>query len=365
MAGLVRSDTISLKQATAVGAQIAQFLADAPRRREGVDYRERIDRNFEMLLPLIESLIPARERLALQRFAAAFLIGWASVLEARASAGSVVEGHGDLRAENVLLGAEGVFIVGPMKAGGLSVVDVADELGSLVMELSGTVGARAARDAVFSGYVDAGGSPQPDALVAFFGTYRAQVRATFVLLEAGSGADARTGRERARRLLSLSTRLGWRARGPLLLVFVGPSEAAKSSLTRALGRTSGMAVLELDEDQAAEDGYADLARRARSERAVIVDAEFGDAGVQGAFERQLALDGGVEPLFVECRVPAAPGSAGGSAAMHGVAGHAHLTVDSRTPVSTQVDEVVSWLDSLMASGGNFEASNPQLEGANR
>jgi len=37
-------------------------------------------------------------------------------------------------------------------------------------------------------------------------------------------------------------------------------------------------------------------------------------------------------------------------AMDRVAADAHLAVDTRAPLASQVDEVASWLDSLLATG---------------
>lgn len=109
----VAQGTLTIEQASAAGARVARFHRSAAVRHDGPDYRERVDRNFEALLPLIEGVIPVGERLALQRFAAAFLLEWASVLDARAAAGSVVDGHGDLRATHVLFEPAGVSVVDP------------------------------------------------------------------------------------------------------------------------------------------------------------------------------------------------------------------------------------------------------------
>lgn len=386
MDALIRRDAMTSEQAVAVGARIALFHRDAGSRPEGTDYRELVDRNFEALLPLIESLIPARERLALQRFAAAFLLGWAAVLEARATAGSVVEGHGNLWAANVLFEREDVLLVNRLELDALRVVDVADDLGSLLMDLGELTGAQDVGNAVLTGYHDAGGRAQPEALMAFFGAYRAQVGASVALRAPRSRSDPQAQVAHARRLLALSSRLAWRARGPLLLLVTGPSVAGKSTLARALGRISGLPVLSPDTVRPEPGGkqpdqgltetpkaYADLARRAGSQRAAIVDAAFGEVTLQQAFTKQLASGDATRPLVVECRAPAdvraararrrrrrdpdahppSPGTreqAERFVATRGIASDGHLAVDTRAPLSMQVDEVASWLDSLMATG---------------
>lgn len=389
MSAIIQRDALTLQQAAAAGARLAPFHRSATPQRDGIDYRALVDRNFEALLPLAEDLVPAREQLTLQRFADAFLLGWADVLEARARAGSVVEGHGDLRAEHVLFESEEVLIIDRLEFEALRVLDVADELGFLLMDLGDLTGARDTGDAVLAGYRAAGGAAQPEALLAFFGAYRAQVRAKVALLRAAQpGVDAQVHQERARELLALSRRLGWQARGPFLLLVTGPPASGKSTLARALGRVSGLPVLSSDAIRSEHNGhespdysidgraaiYAELGRRASLGRAVIVDASFGDIALQRAFDAQLSAGGAAAPLLVECRVPADVRIARAGAremrddsdsdagpqvarklgerfvAMRGVSADAHLAVDTGTSVSLQVDEVASWLDSLLAAG---------------
>ena len=370
MEALVRRDALTLEQALAVGAKIAVFHADAEIRPEGTDYRELVDRNFEALLPLVESLLPARERLGLQRFAAGFLIGWAAVLEARAKAGSVVSGHGDLRPGNVVFDSGRVLIVGRQKADELQVVDAADELGSLVTELAEITGDREVGDRVLAGYRDAGGAPEPEALLAFFGAYRAQVRARNILWTSDAEVPSRSQRADAKRLLARSGRLNWQARGPLVLLITGQSTSGKSTLAGALGNVSGLEVVSLKGQQGHD--HAEVARRVASQISVIVDTTFAESHEQEKFIQQLGNEGVALPLVVECRAPAdiraaraSRRRAGGEdaaigrpnapgqerfAAVRGISGEAHLAVDTRAVVAAQVDEVASWLDSLMAAG---------------
>jgi hypothetical protein len=370
MEALARRDALTPEQALAVGARIAVLHAQAETRLGGRDYRELVDQNFEALLPLIESLLPARERLGLQRFAAGFLIGWAAVFEARAKAGSVVDGHGGLRPGNVLCGSGRVLIVGAAEAEGLRVVDAADELGSLVTELAEITGDREAGDLVLAGYRDAGGAAEPAALLAFFGAYRAQVRARIMLQTPEAGVDPQFQGVLAKRLLARSGRLNWQARGPLVLLVTGPPTSGKSTLAGALGSASGLAVLTLQ--GRVDNDRVEVARRAATQISVIVDATFIDFDEQEKFIEQLGSEGAAQPLIVECRAPPEIRAArahvkrvGGShaafrsstdsgqtgfVATRGFPGGAHLAVDTRTVVAAQVDEVASWLDSLMATG---------------
>lgn len=389
MASLTERGSLTLEQASAAGARLAPFHRDSKAQSSGIDYRAVIDRNFEAMLPLTEGVMSAVERLMLQRFAAAFLLEWDDVLEARATAGSVVDGHGDLRAEHVLLESGNVLVIDRLEFDALRVVDVADDLGFLLMDLHDLNAAQGTSDAVLAGYRDAGGTPQPEALLAFFGAYRAQVRAKVALLRSAQpGVDAPVLRERARVLLTLSGHLSWRARGPITLLVTGPPAAGKSTLASALARVSGLPVLSSDAIRKERAGngspdystdgraaiYAELGRRAGLERAVIVDASFGNPTLERAFHKQLAADGAGEPLVVECRAPSdvrvararqrqlheeSDSDAGpevarklgdGFVATRGAATDGHLAVDTAASMAMQVDEVASWLDSLLAAG---------------
>ncbi len=377
MAALLRHGTLTTKQAHAAGVRLATFHRGAGRRPGGGDYRELVDRNFEALRPLADALLPGGEPLALQRFAAAFLDDWDGVLEARALAGSVVDGHGNLKAEHVLFEGEDVLVVDRLEFEALRVVDVADELSLLLMDLKEATGERTLGDAVLAGYKDAGGDVQPEALLAFFGAYRAQVRAKVALLRAkrSGGAERSSCRAHAERLFALSCRLAWQARGPLLILVTGHPATGTSPLARALGRTSGLPVLSADGawrergPEAPDDGsdrraaaYADLARRVGQERAAIVDATFGDDELEQAFAEQLTDRGDAVSLVIECRAPADGRLAVASerrdrsdagapfVEIASIGDAANLAVDPRASLTAQVDEVSSRLDSILAAG---------------
>ena len=145
---------------------------------------------------------------AAKRFTAAFLVAHRDELVARAADGRVRDGHGDLRAEHVVLRPAGAppLVVDRLEFDArLREIDVADDLAFLVMDLEslGAAGTRAARTLV-AAYREAGGDPGSDALIAFYGTYRALVRAKVHLLRAAQLDDpaaAGAAREQARALL--------------------------------------------------------------------------------------------------------------------------------------------------------------------
>lgn len=189
-----------------------------------------------------------------------------------------------------------------------------------------SLGSPVAARAVLAGYRDAGGDPGDDALLAFFATYRALVRAKVALVRAGQSVDPVRLIADARARLALAERFAWRARQPGLVVFAGLSATGKTRLASALATRSGLHHLNSDPVRkrllgiapGARAGaaayaenfnrrtYEELGRLARREldRAggVLVDATFRRVVDREAFLEAL---GGLPPrsIVVECLAP--------------------------------------------------------------
>ena len=104
----------------------------------------------------------------------------------RGARGLVVDGHGDLRAEHVLL-TDPIQVVDAVEFDpGLRLADVACDLGFLVMDIEGRQEPDLAA-ALVAGYRTAGGDPGDDALLAAMACYRALVRAKVDVVRAGQG----------------------------------------------------------------------------------------------------------------------------------------------------------------------------------
>ena len=258
-----------------------------------------------------------------EQLAGAVLEGRRAELRRRAAAGLVRDGHGDLRAEHVVL-ERGIEIVDCVEFDpALREIDVGLDLAFLVMDLLRRDERLAA--ALVSAYREAGGDPGDDALVAFFAAQRALIRAKVALLRAGQveGEDAARRRADAAALLDLGRRLGWRVRlGPGAIV-CGLAASGKSTLAAALAERAGATVLSSDvvrkellglaaSDRAPASAYASamnertyaaLGRRARERLDagghVVVDATFRFGADRQAFAEAL----GAQPLWIECRAP--------------------------------------------------------------
>jgi aminoglycoside phosphotransferase family enzyme len=202
------------------------------------------DRNLHELLASLDQRPDMDRALGLRRFAHAFITGHACTFNARAASGSTREGHGDLRAEHVLVDGA-VEIVDCVEFD----TEFADELAFLVLDLAMRGGERFG-DFLVEAYRKAGGDPGPDSLIAFYGVYRALVRAKVACVRAAQlspgSADHGHQRAQARELISLAERFAWRARTPIVIAVCGVPGSGKSHLATALAERSGLPHLSSD-----------------------------------------------------------------------------------------------------------------------
>jgi len=395
MAALAERGELAGEQVRAVARRLVAFHTGAPallspRDRAG-EIKRACDRNQHELLALADDAT-AHRVLAAERFTAAFLVAHHSEIAARTGAGCVRDGHGDLRAEHVVL-QQPVVIVDRLEFDAqLREIDVADDLAFLAMDLE-RLGARDAARLLVQAYRAAGGDPGSDGLLAFYGVQHALVRAKVTLLRAAQLHDpaaAAVAREQAGDLLGLAERLAWRARGPLVLAISGPPASGKSTLAAALSRRSGWPALSSDSVRKRRRGlaltatapdadytldaraaiYRELGQHAHDVLAddpgTIIDATFGDPQLRRAFLEGL---GGQHPLCaLECRTPAplreqrardrSPADARGSDAAPAVVARlgagfsdwdelpqeAILTLRSHGDAEPLVDQIADWLD---------------------
>jgi aminoglycoside phosphotransferase family enzyme/predicted kinase len=323
LAARLAAGTATGEQLRAVGARIAAFHAASPRPDQAetalVTLRQAVRTTLDDLeaAPLAA---PGRARVPILRNRLETLLASSREdLLARGRRGLVVDGHGDLRLQHVLL-TDPVQVVDALEFDpGLRIADVACDIGFLVMDLEGE-GPTALADALLTGYREAGGDPGDDGLLALMACYRALVRAKI---------DAMRGRdERAQERIAQATALGWRARGPMLLAVCGPPATGKSTLAAALCEQSVMVRVSSDVVRKARLGLGAMKRapdsaydrdatlrtyRALGEhaaagmaagRGAVIDATMGDAEARAAFRDGLgrAAD---SVVYVECRAPRA------------------------------------------------------------
>ncbi|HEU0024169.1 MAG TPA: AAA family ATPase [Thermoleophilaceae bacterium] len=378
----------------AVARRIADFhsTADqAPAERVGpARVAATVSENFATLLDCADRVGDARLA-AGHRFAVAFLHGRREWLARRGSSGHVRDCHGDLRAEHVILGEDGVEVFDPVEFDpALRLIDVAADLAFLVMEL-----VEADRDdlarALVEEYRDAGGDDGGDALLGFYAAYRAWVRAKVSSVRADElppGEQRDRELAHARGLGALAERLSWRARRPIVLVVCGASATGKTTLAQALAPASGLVHLSTDvvrkelaglapeqhapaseySEEASLRTYRELGARAAAAvpaGGAVVDGTFRRRAHREAFASGYGLEGPV-PLFVECRVPAAVAAerARGRRLDPRAASDATAEIAARQPAEFEaLDEVPSDRHVLVRTDREPDESIDEIEAA--
>ncbi|WP_461579667.1 hypothetical protein [Thiobacillus sp.] len=116
----------------------------------------------------------------LARFQLGFLQRHAEWFDQRVQAGRIVEGHGDLRPEHVCLLAEPVVIDCLEFKRDFRILDPADELGYLALECERLQAPHVARW-LLEAYAEASGDAPPAALLHFYQSCRALLRAKLAL----------------------------------------------------------------------------------------------------------------------------------------------------------------------------------------
>ena len=233
----------------AVGARLARFHAGLPA-EESTQATDRlagvVEETLATLTMTAAGLLEPARIAALVRFARAGLAGFAPTLREREAAGLVRDGHGDLRAEHVLLGDHLEFVDAIDFDPTLRLADVAYDLAFLVMDVARRDDRRAR--ALVRAYVASGGRAGDERLLAFLVFVRALVRIKIDLLRAAQleGADRRGRLRRVDELMTLAERFAWRARLPRVLCVAGLAASGKSTLASALGSASTRPVLSSD-----------------------------------------------------------------------------------------------------------------------
>ncbi|GAB3244369.1 bifunctional aminoglycoside phosphotransferase/ATP-binding protein [Nocardioides dilutus] len=294
----------------------AEGTCDAIRQR-WTDSFDQVRGSGSMLDP---DVVDEIERLTLQ-----FLDGRSRLFEARVAAGRVVDGHGDLLAEDIFCLDDGPRVLDCLEFDDrLRHLDQLDDVCCLAMDLE-RLGASSAAASFIETYLELTGDTAPPALLHHFIAYRAFVRAKVGCLPGAAGAIADAALH-ARLCLD---HLRW---GAVRLVVVGGAPGCgKTTLAAGVADRLGFVTINsdrvrkelagVDPERSASDAfgaglytpewsrrtYDEMLRRAglllSMGESVVLDATWGH-GEQRQQVVELADDISAELVVFECVLPA-------------------------------------------------------------
>lgn len=244
----------------ALGETIARFhlsAAPAPAGAWSLDrIRADLATRFELLRTELGSPLDVGALESIEAFLDRWLRGNTSLLAQRERDGWVRDGHGDLRAEHVVL-REPLEVIDCVEfSAPLRQADVLSDVAFLVMELHYAERPDLAEQ-LYTAWADAGCSLD-ERLLWIYAAMRALIRVEVALLRAEQLAGARVNApddplrrslvvEHAQTLLLLAEQLTWSAREPAAILLGGLSGSGKSTIGAHLARRWGVDRLSSDQ----------------------------------------------------------------------------------------------------------------------
>lgn len=205
--------------------------------------RARWEANFEELSPYSGRYVDRGQLELADLLASRYLAGRNPLFQKRIAEGRIVDGHGDLLADDIYLLDDGPRILDALEFNEhLRYVDVIDDAACLAMDLD-RLAAPELSWAFLDAYLEGSGDTSPRTLVDHYLAYRALVRAKVACLR----ADQSGGATAAQAYFLLRMAVEHLVVGRVMLVSVGGLPGSgKSTLADALANTCGMKVLNSD-----------------------------------------------------------------------------------------------------------------------
>ncbi len=249
LATLVRSGADVDVEVREVARRLATFHAAADRGVVGADSvtAESLEAlwrsSFDAMAAPTGGVVAADVEAEIERLVRRFLAGRSALLERRRSTGSVLDGHGDLIAQDIFCLRDGPRILDCLEFDDdLRVVDQVDDAAFLAMDLE-HLGARELGSRFLAWYSEFSGDNAPESLVQHYVAYRAFVRAKVACVRHGQGHSPAAAE--ARELTDLALDHLERA-AVRLVVLGGPPGTGKSTTAAGVADELGMTVLSSD-----------------------------------------------------------------------------------------------------------------------
>ncbi|GGW42218.1 hypothetical protein GCM10010503_18230 [Streptomyces lucensis JCM 4490] len=249
LARLVRAGAPVDDVLRAVARHLAAWHADAPRGPEVDEQgtRDALSARWEATFAQIRALaadgLVLDEAAEAERLVRRYLAGREPLFGARIEQRRVVDGHGDLLADDIFCLDDGPRVLDCLEFDdALRHVDGLDDAAFLAMDLE-QLGAPEAAAYFLAQYGEYSGDPAPPSLWHHYIAYRAFVRAKVSLIQAGQGAP---GAEAAARRLAAAALRHLRTAAVRLTLVGGLPGSGKSTLSGALADRLGVTLLSSD-----------------------------------------------------------------------------------------------------------------------
>jgi uncharacterized protein len=303
LATMVRSGQPVTEQLMAIAERLARFHKTAERGKTvasqgtAAAVKIRWETNFAELQQFAHTVLDRRRLRAAERMAASFTAGRGPLFAGRVRDARIVDGHGDLLADDIFCLPEGPEILDCLEFDDrLRYVDTIDDAAFLAMDLE-FLGRRDLGEFFLDEYSRLAADPAPRSLKDFYLAYRALVRAKvdcvrFTQGHQDASADASRHVDIALdHLEACSVRLA--------VVGGGPG-TGKTTLARGLADRVGAAVISTDEVRRAmqnsgaiggEAGVLDAGLYSDANVAAVYGEVLRQARIQLAHGRSVILDG--------------------------------------------------------------------------
>lgn len=316
-----------------VARHLAAWHATAPRGRDVDEQgtRDALSSRWEASFAQVHALAAEAAVLEclteIEQLVRRYLAGRERLFDARIEQRRVVDGHGDLLAEDVFCLDDGPRVLDCLEFDDhLRYVDGLDDAAFLAMDLE-QLGAPEAAAYFLARYGEYSGDPAPQSLWHHYVAYRAFVRAKVSLIQARQGAP---GAQAASRLLAAMALRHLRTSAVGLTVVGGLPGSGKSTLSGALADRLGVTLLSSDRirkelagipaEQPAAAGYGEglytpewtartyaalldhAALLLSSGESVVLDATWSDAAQREAAVRA-AERTSADLVALHCQVP--------------------------------------------------------------
>ncbi|KUN82563.1 gluconate kinase [Streptomyces bungoensis] len=232
-----------------VARNLAAWHAEAPRGRDVDEQgtRDALAARWEAGFAQVHALAadgPVPDGLAeTERLVRRYLAGRKPLFDARIAQGRIVDGHGDLLADDVFCLDDGPRVLDCLEFDDhLRYVDGLDDAAFLAMDLE-QLGAPEAAACFLARYGEYSGDPAPPSLWHHYLAYRAFVRAKVTLIQARQGAP---GAEAPARRLAAAALRHLRTSAVCLTLVGGLPGSGKSTLSGALADRLGVTLLSSD-----------------------------------------------------------------------------------------------------------------------